>query len=637
MDKTLYTKDSIESLSPREHVQLRAGMYIGSTNRSTQLVVEIFSNALDEFNLGHGDTISVTYDSKQNIITVADNGQGFPINEMRKDGETVLQASFDVINTSGKYSDDGVYGGVSLGLNGVGGKATNFLSKRLTVISNRDGCSERVEFANGLFKEREVKHANDPNGTSVEFQPDPQFFEDATPDIALLRKTFNDICGMCPNLTIKLTIDSELEVINHPEGINYLLSDAIGKTTEIISQRLLFQEKKNKYSLDCGLTYNSNSSSNIVAYVNYGLTERGPHIQSLKSTLTRVMNKWAREQNLLKEKDTNIGGESLQEGLNLVFNLVSPSIAYDAQTKATIVSKDFVPFLSDAFSAHLELWLDSNPQDGKIIIEKALLARKAAEAAKKAREAVKKKAERQDRVFKLPTTLVDAWSKDRSKCELMICEGKSAAAGLVAGRDAKFQAVYGVRGMMISARKTTLRRFLQNQEVNNLILALGLDLNPTTGKLIYDREKLRYDKVIGCADADAPGYFIELLLFNILWFMCPELIENGHVYSAEPPLFRVTTKDNCYIYLRDEQALQRYRDENNANIKFITRNKGLGESDSDELAYSLLDPKTRNLVQLTVEDAKATEDLFELMFGKEVSPRVKYILSHSEEVDFDCE
>lgn len=637
-DKTLYDKDSIQSLSPLEHVRLRPGMYIGSTKDSTQLLVELFSNALDEHNLGHGNLIKVWVDTKTGTCGVEDNGQGFPINQVRPDNKTVLQASFDEMNTSGKYSDDGVYGGTSLGLNGVGSKATTFLSSWLEVISGRveDRQYEHLWFKDGVFQKRQIgKWNNKQSGTTVTFKPDARFFENPLPNITLLRKMFHDICCMCPLLEIWFIVDNYLEQIYHPEGLYYLIQQVTGEKGEIVPP-LLFQKKQDKYSINCALSYSDKSSCNIIAYVNYGLTEQGPHITALKTCITKVMNKWAREQNILKEKDKNLDGDSLQEGLVLIFNLVSPNISYDAQTKSRIVSKDFVPFLNEVFSEQLEIWLDNNPDDGRKIIEKALLARRAAEAAKKAREAVKKKAEKKDKVFKLPTTLVDAWTKDRSKAELLICEGKSAMSGLVAARDSETQAIYGVRGMMISARKTTMDKLLKNQEVNNLIVALGLDFD-SHNHLIYDKDKLRYDKIIACTDADPAGAAIENLLFNILWYICPELLLNGHVYSTIPPLFRVTTKKNEYIYLKDETALNEYQKKNGKKIQSIGRLKGLGEMDSEELEYTLLNPDTRNMVQLEVSDKDKTEQRFEMLYGKAVKPRVEYILAHSEEVEVDYE
>lgn len=570
--KDLYDANSIQSLSPLEHVRLRPNMYIGDTKDPTQLVIELFSNALDEHNLGHGDNIQVLIKTKTGYCEIIDNGQGFPINELREDGKTILQASFDEMNTSGKYSEDGVYGGTSLGLNGVGAKASNFLSSEFTVTTYRDGLFEHLIFKDGIFQEREIGKKDGPSGTYISFYPDPQFFENSIPDIKLLRKMFHDICGMCPNLTIEFQVDANREIIHHPEGIAYLVKKAAGEDLEIVNP-LLFQEQAGKYKVDCGLSYTSKSSAAIVAYVNYGLTDQGPHITAIKSTITKVMNKWAREQGLLKEKEKNLDGDSLQEGLVLVFNLIAPSISYDAQTKSRVVNKDFVPFLNEVFSSQIELWLDNNPDNGKTIIEKALLARRAAEAAKKAREAVKQKAAKKDKVFKMPTKLTDAWSKDRDKCELLIAEGLSAASGLVAARDSEFQAVYGIRGKALNVLKTAEKNIMKNQEINNIVVALGLDYNPSNGKMIYDSKKLRYGKIIACGDADSDGAMIENLLFNILWFLCPELIINGHVYSSEPPLYKVTTKKNEYIYLKDDKALQEYK-KHHKNIASIGRMKG---------------------------------------------------------------
>lgn len=634
-DKTLYDKDSIQSLSPLEHVRLRPGMYVGSTKDSTQLLVELFSNALDEHNLGHGNVIEIGIDTKTGECIVSDQGQGFPLFEYREDGKTILQASFDEINTSGKYSDDGVYGGTSLGLNGVGGKAANFLAHYFIVTSYDGSSYEKITFKEGVFQKRERGKLDHLSGTTIVFKPSEEFFESPLPDISLLRKMFHDICGMCPSLQIIFSVDKKVEKIYHPEGLRYLVNQIIGKDKSI-SEPFFFQKQQDKYSIDCGLGYADKNSSHIVAYVNYGLTEQGPHITAIKTCITKIMNKWAREQNILKEKDKNLDGDSLQEGLVLVFNLVSPNISYDAQTKSRIVSKDFVPFLNEVFSEQLEVWLDNNLDSGKAIIEKAVLARRAAEAAKKAREAVKKKEEKKDKVFKLPTTLVDAWTKDRSKAELLICEGKSAMSGLVAARDSETQAIYGVRGMMISARKTTMDKLLKNQEVNNLIVALGLDFD-SHNHLIYDKNKLRYDKIIACTDADPAGAAIENLLFNILWYICPELLLNGHVYSTIPPLFRVTTKKNEYIYLKNETALSEYQKKNGKKIQSIGRLKGLGEMDSEELEYTLLNPNTRNMVQLEVSDKDKTEQRFEMLYGKAVKPRVEYILAHSEEVEVDYE
>ena len=566
----LYKDDSIESLSPREHVRLRPGMYAGDTSDATQLAIEILGNAIDEYNIGHGNKITIIVNSQ--IISIMDEGQGFPINVMRDDGETVLQASFDVINTSGKYRDDGVYEGTAIGLNGIGSKLTNFLSHNLFVSSwNAKGEYESIYFEEGIFKKREIGKEDHPSGTLVSFTPSEEFFDTPQVNQKKLLNFCEDITCLCPGLIIVFNGQE----IKHENGIQDLLTKHIGKEIEIINNPLIIQEKKDKQAISLAMSYTTRGSSNIVPYVNCGLTSTGPHITSIKSTITRILNKWAKEQNILKAKDKNLDGASLQEGMVLVVNITAEGVSYDAQVKSTITKID-TSFISSTLGEQLEIWLDNNIEDGKNIIEKALVARKAAEAAKKARERVKAKATApvKAKAIQLPTTLTDCWSKDRSKCELVICEGKSAAAGLVAGRNSEIQAIYGVRGKMLSVLKTASSNIYKNQEINNLVQALGLDVDEKTCKLTYDEKKLRYGKIIAAADADYDGFSIENLLFNILWYMCPELIVNGHVYSAVPPLFRIITKKNEYIYLRDAEALAAYQKEHGAQIQSIGRLKG---------------------------------------------------------------
>lgn len=491
----IYTEDSIESLDPREHIQLRSGMYIGSNENPNQLLMEIFSNALDEYNIGHGKNIYVSI-SKNGTCRVRDEAQGFPVNVIRpEDGKTILEASFGVINTSGKYRDDGVYEGSSLGLNGVGGKVSNFLSTYFSVCSHRDGKYEDLLFKDGLLESRKVGDWEDStSGTDIEYLPDLKYFQSNITDAKYFEKFFEDICCMCPGLTIELTTDNNKKVIKK-NGINDLVTSRVGSNVEIINNRFVLENK----DISLGMTFTSSNNSTILSYVNLGETDSGPHITSLKSSITRILNSWAKENGLLKEKEKNLDGNSIQEGMLLVCNISSTGVTYDSQTKSRVVSLDsnFI----DEFNKQFEVWLDNNPEDGKTIIEKALLARKASEAAKKAREAVKNKADKKDKVFKLPTTLADCWSKDRSECELFLTEGKSAMSGLVAGRDSKFQAVYGVRGKMLSVLKTKQENIMKNQEINNIIQALGLDYDIKTGKCKYNKKKLRYDKIIAAADA----------------------------------------------------------------------------------------------------------------------------------------
>lgn len=637
-DTTLYNEDSIQNLPPRDFVRLRPGVYCGSTEYSTQLVLECFSNSLDEYNIGHGTeiTISTTKDSGGLEVLVADHGQGFLINQETSNGRTIFEDALATMNTSGKYSDDGVYSGTALGLNGIGLKLVTYLSKKLWARTERDGKWEKLTFKDGIFESRETGTSNSKeSGTTICFQPDPQFFAHVEPNEQVLLNTFEDIAGLCPGLTIIYNN----EVINHPEGIKYLLDKTIDqeKSDEIVQNPLLFSSSIGEFSIDCGLTYSTSVKSDIIPYVNYGLTDSGPHITTLKRNVTSCLNKWARENKVLKTKDKNLDGASLGEGLVLVVNLVGPNTSYDSQLKSKIVSNNFNSFINETFGQKFEYWLDSNPDDAKAIVERAIVAKKAAEAAKKAREKVRNnQGKKVQKNIVLPTSLTDCWTKDRSKAELFVCEGLSAGSGLIAARNSETQAVYAVRGKMLSVRKVKEDKIYKNKEINNLITALGLDVNPKTAKCKYDPAKLRYDKIIAAADADPDGQAIENLLFNILWYICPELILNGHVYSAVPPLFRITTKKNEYIYLRDEAALEEYK-KNHPGQLVVNRMKGLGECSAEELSQCLLDNNTRNMVQLIVTDEEETEKIFSDLYGTRVAPRVAFLNEHSNDVAIDME
>ena len=618
-DKTLYDKDSIQSLSPREHVRLRPGMYIGATKDPTQLVVEIFSNALDEHNLGHGNLIEVAVDPETGKCEVNDYGQGFPIDEEREDGKTILQASFDEMNTSGKYSDDGVYGGTSLGLNGVGSKATNFLSSKFHVITYRDGKYEELNFKDGVLISRhsgKVKHSS---GTHIRFYPDTQFFEDPLPDVNYLRKMFHDICGMCPTLEIDFYIGTNKEVIQHPNGMKYLIQESIGKSKEIATP-FVFQKSQDKYKIDCGIDYCSRDSAVIRAYVNYGLTEQGPHITTIKGTITKELNKWAREHGFLKGKEKNLDGESLQEGLVLVFNLVAPSISYDSQIKSRIVNKDFVPFLNEVFSEQLEIWLDNNPDNGKAIIEKALLARRAAEAAKKAREAVRnQKTKKKKNKILHPDKLKDAEHLGQDST-LLIVEGLSAGASMSVARDVSKYGILMLRGKLINAFTNTESKLLKNEEIQLLFQALNIEPHN------YDSSVLRYGRVAICTDSDSDGYNIGLLIATALQHFCPEFIQEGRLCWLRSPLYILKDKKKETYYFSDSELTAAR--EKGKLVGELQRNKGLGSLSAAQAKESMFGDK-QHMDVLKPDDISV--GLLEKLMGTSVTFRKQYIFDN---IDF---
>ena len=625
----LYDEKSIESLSPLEFTRLRPGVYAGDCTYSTQLLIEIFSNSVDEFNAGHGNVINVKID--KDIVTVEDFGQGFIVNSFREDNKTILEAAFSVLNTSGKYREDGSYEGTSLGSFGIGSKISNFLSNWLEVETRRDGKYEHIWFKEGVFDKRESGKWDKESGTMVKWKASKEFFTHPEVEVNKIKTLFKTISCLCPGLTISLDNNGEKTTYYSSKGLNDLVDD-YAKNKEIITNRLIVNYNKNKYKLDLVLTYTSNYSSLIVPYVNTGLTDSGAHITQLKTTLTREMNKYFREKGWLKEKEENLTGDDIQEGMYVIFNYTAPSVSYDAQVKSRITSIDTKPLI-DGFSEALSIWLKNNEKEVKNIADKAIAARKAREAAKKAKDSVRNTNQKKKSLLNLPTKLVDCWSKNRQDCELLIAEGDSAASGLIGARDGEFQACFPIRGKIINLFKNTDEKVFANQEVVNIIKALGLDLDTKTKKLIYDKNKLRYGKILMCCDADPDGQAIKNLLLTYFWSLCPDLIKNGHIYTTLPPLFRITTNKNKYIYLKDAKELEEYK-EKHKNEKFlVNRNKGLGEQDADELEECLLNPETRNIAQITVNDCAEAARIFEILMGPSVPPRREYILKYSEEAN----
>ena len=363
-DKTLYTEESIESLSPLEFTRLRPGVYAGDTTYATQLAVEIFSNAVDEFRLGHGDKIEVGL--KGPMVRIRDYGQGFIPNSFREDGKTILEAAFSVLNTSGKYREDGTYEGTSLGSFGIGSKITTYLSHWLDAITFRDGHSEHIHFTEGVFENRDIDVYKDTkNGTIVEWQPSEEFFTHPEVEVNVLKNLFKTVSALCPGLTIELDDNGTKTVYSSKNGIMDLVDEAVaGK--ELIKNRFIINYANDKNKLDLVMTYTGNYSLTIVPYVNTGLTATGPHITQVKAILTREFNKFFRDKKWLKEKDENLSGDDLQEGLYIIFNLTAPNVAYDAQVKTRITKIDMTPFTT-VLADNLRTWMSINEKEVKIL------------------------------------------------------------------------------------------------------------------------------------------------------------------------------------------------------------------------------------------------------------------------------
>lgn len=614
-DKNLYNEDSIQSLTPREHVQLRPGMYAGNTDTPNQLLLEVFSNALDEHNIGHGDTI-IIQTKEDGVCFVEDKAQGFPIGQKREDGITVLEAAFSVMNTSGKYTDDGVYEGTSLGLNGIGLKLVTFLSQWLEVVSYQNGKSEKLRFENGIIVDKKIGKAIDKgSGTKVWFKPDKQYFKTDKVDNKFFEKFFNDICCLCNNLTI---IFNENKI--HHNSIEDIIPIKAGKNIEIVDNHFIIEDKDFKLAM----TFTSSSAANIIPYVNYGLTDQGPHITSIKSTITRVFNNWAKQNGLLAAKDKNLDGNSIQEGILLVCNILSTGVKYDAQVKTRVVSlnSDF----SSVLGEQLEIWLDNNPKDAEAIIEKALVARKAAEAAKKARAAVKAKATTKTKlkIAAMPSKLADCHNKDRSKCELYLTEGDSASGGCKIIRDASFQAILGLKGKVLNCLTSDIKKIQKNAEIVDIIKALGLQWS-IDNSVIYDESKLRYDKLIIAADRDVDGAHIQSLICTMLWVLIPDIILDGHVYIALPPLYKAEWNKQ-YKYLDDKKALEDFKKDHKDFT--LTYFKGLGEASPEELGGMIMNPKTRNIQQITVDDIGLAEKTINNLMGSDTQAKKEFVFGN---------
>ena len=631
-DKKLYTEKSIESLSPLEFTRLRPGVYCGDTTYSTQLLVEIVSNAIDEFRLGHGNQIDVVVN--KDIISVRDYGQGFIPNSYREDGKTILEAAFSVLNTSGKYREDGTYEGTSLGSFGIGSKITTYLSHWLKVWTIRDEKFEQVMFKEGEYDSRLSGVDKSPSGTYVEWQPSEEFFTHTEIEINKIKDLFKTITCLCPGLTINLDDNGTKTSYYSENGLMDLVDEGV-KNKELLKNRFNFKYAKDKYQIDMVMTYTSNYSLSLIPYVNTGLTESGPHISLIKTILTKTFNRFLRDKKWLKEKDENLTGEDFQEGMYLVFNITAPGVSYDAQVKSRVTKIDMGE-LAGPINEALNNWFAENEKDIKMIADKALLAREAREKAKKAKEAVRNAGEKKNKVLKFDSKLADCYSKDRLKCEIYITEGDSASGNLKTARNNEFQAVMPVRGKILNTQKATLDKIQKNAEIMTMIEAFGLTINPKTMKITYQPEDLRYGKIIIMSDADVDGAHIKNLFYTFIWNFCPDLIRDGYVYAGVPPLYKITIGKK-YKYIKNDEELEKFRAEHKGEKYLVNRMKGLGEMSEEETEETLTDPEQRIIKQITIDDVAATAQLFEDLMGTAIIPRKKFIQEHSAEAIYNAE
>ena len=620
----LYDENSIESLDPLQFTRLKPNVYCGDTTYSTQLLVEILSNAIDEYNLGHGNRIDISFTNKD--ISVRDYGQGFLPNVFREDGKSILEASFSVLNTSGKYREDGTYEGTSLGSFGIGSKLVVFLSNYCEVTTYRDGAYEKIYFIEGVFDKRETGETKEPNGTLVLWKPSPKFFVHPEVEMDKMINLIETTVCLCAGLEINIFDNGGKQIFYSQNGLNDLVTKAV-KDKELLNNRLNFNFVNNKLKMNLCMTYTSNYSSTIVPYVNTGLTESGPHITQIKTTLTREFNKFFKEKKWLKEKDSNLTGDDIQEGVYLVFNITAPNVTYDAQVKSRITSIDMKPFLS-ALAEALNSWLNINEKEIKKIADKAINARKARDAAKKARDAVRKPKEKGLKAkMQLSDKFIDCINKNPSQRNLLLVEGLSAGSSAIEARNTQTDCIYMLRGKVISVLKTKLDKILANQELSDIIKVIGAGFGDS-----FDVSKMNFDKIVITTDSDSDGASIELLLITFFYTYMRPLVEAGKLYRAITPLYIVTIGDKKEYFYTDAEYEKWRSSHNSANIS-VLRAKGLGELSSDQLHEVCF--QNQRFKRITVSDAQATEDLLEILMGSKVQPRKQYIYDNATELGFN--
>ena len=573
-----YTEDSIQKMDPLTFTRHRPDSYLGSNEDSTQLLREIISNSSDEFLIGNCSEITIEYNKEKNIAKVFDNGQGIYPNVM-KEGKSVLELVYGDINSSGKYdkSEDAVYK-ISTGAFGIGASLTCFLSHWLIATTKRDGQFETVYFEEGKFSKRESgKCDKTEHGVSVEFNPSEEFFRDAHPNISKLKKELFNLSCVCKGL--KIIFNGE--EFYHPEGLEEIVKNRIGNDVEIVKTHCCFEQKQSDTQIfDFCMSATSKSNCEIIPFCNYALIESGAPVSAVKSTITRCFNNWARENGIIKNKEKNLDGSSIQEGLVIAFNLVSQNIRYDSQTKVRATSTEDNPFISSALGQQLEVWLDSNPEDAKAILEKAILARKAAEAAKRARAAVKNNKKRGNKVKILnPDKLKDAEFLGQDST-LLVVEGLSAGASMCVAREINKYGILMLRGKLINALANKDDRLLKNEEIQLLFKALGI--RPYED---YEETSLRYGRIGICVDSDSDGFHIGLLIASALEHFCPKFIRENRLCWLRSPLYIVKYKDKEQYYFTD-QEMNAARPNLPAGVE-VQRCKGLGSLSANQARNSM--------------------------------------------------
>ena len=620
-----YDASQIQVLEGLEAVRKRPGMYIGSTSSSGlhHLVYEIVDNSIDEALAGFCTHINVTIE-QGDIIRVEDNGRGIPVDIQEQTGKSALEVVFTVLHAGGKFGGGGYK--VSGGLHGVGASVVNALSEWLEVEVCKDGERYGMKFSRGDIVEHITKLGpTDKRGTTVRFKPDPEMFDDTVYDYEILHTRMREQAFLNGGLTITLRDEREGkeqgEELCYEGGIREFVSYLNNHKNPIHEDVIYLSGAKGDAIAEIALQYNDGYSETLVSFANDIHTpEGGMHETGFKTALTRVINAYGVKANIIKGDD-KVSGEDVREGISAVISVKLPEAQFEGQTKQKLGNAYIRTLVDGIVNDQLTVYFEEHPATAKIILEKAMMANRAREAARKAKESVRRKTGLES--GQMPDKLQDCNERDPSLCEIYIVEGDSAAGSAIQGRDSRFQAILAMWGKMLNVEKARADKIYGNDKLYPLVLALGAGIGEE-----FNMDKLRYHKIIIMADADVDGSHIRTLLLTFFFRYMRPLIENGYVYSAVPPLYKLTRGKTQKVAYSDEERdrLSSEMRADNPNVKIdISRFKGLGEMDPHELWETTMDPETRTLRRITLNDAIHADQVFTVLMGEDVEPRREWI------------
>lgn len=634
-----YSADQIQILEGLEAVRKRPGMYIGSTSIRGlhHLVYEIVDNSVDEALAGFCDSITVTIE-KDNSITVQDDGRGIPVDIQKKAGKPALEVVFTVLHAGGKFGGSGYK--VSGGLHGVGASVVNALSSWLEVSVYKGGKIYNMKFERGkVVQPMTVIGECDErqHGTKVHFLPDPEIFEETVYDYDTLKVRLRETAFLTKALKITLTDvrdGKEQEKTFHYEGGIKEFVQYLNKGKEPLYPDVIYCEgERDHVFVEVAMQHNDSYTENTYTFVNnINTPEGGTHLTGFKNAITKTFNDYARSNKLLKESEPNLSGDDIREGLTTVISVKIEDPQFEGQTKQKLGNSEAQTAVQNIVGEQLTYYLEQNPSVARAICEKSVLAQRARAAARRARDLTRRKSALDG--VGLPGKLVDCNSKDPNECEIFIVEGDSAGGSAKMGRNRQFQAILPIRGKILNVEKASMDKVLANAEIKTMINAFGCGFSEGYGN-DFDITKLKYDKIVLMTDADVDGSHIDTLLLTFLYRFMPELIYDGHVYIAMPPLYKVVPKRGEERYLYDDKALEEYKKSHTVDFT-LQRYKGLGEMDADQLWETTLNPENRVLKRVEIEDARMASEVTELLMGSDVPPRKKFIYDHADEAEIDA-